>query len=513
MMKNGERTMKSIRSSDKNEAFTLLEVIIAASILALGLLSIVKVFPYGIETSRRAEDLTRATLLAQTMFESMKTDPRNFPILPGADSVLIPLPGNSYDDDTNNVIYSRTRNTVDLNQNGLPDSDYDGMPERDAVEAVYRLIPSANGIDDDDDGVIDDDGDSGPVNNRNNIPPRYFSAKARDGDLFYDPESDGRIGMDEEYADGKDDDGDGLIDDDCRLASVRLFGSDFLMPLLAGDGLDNDNDGEDNDNNRTTPAKADGIDNNGNGKIDEGIDEEIWNGVDDDGDGMIDEDCQNARFPFSPARFPAPYDRYQWQIFVGRIPDNGRFGIEDINGDGIPDLGDGIDNDGDGRVDEEIADGLDLDFPVVANRRSASSNFFRAYTQRPSRDGKVDEDCIASPLPDWRRVEIVVSWGGNGKDDDGDLARVDRNNTSTLGGEQTSRNTRSQQISYGAVEWGVDEEKEDGLDNDYDGKIDEDTYKYDFKLVGFINLENPRESFTLIGGQPRGLVTSVVKER
>ncbi len=486
-----------------NQGFTLLEVIIAASILALGLLSIVKVFPYGIETSRRAEDLTQATLLAQSMFESLKTDPENFPILPGADSVLIPLPGNGYDDDTNFAAYARPRNNSDLNQNGIPDMDYDGMPEADGL-GYAGITP--NGIDDDNDGVIDDDGDSGPLHNRNNIPPRAFTAMARDGDLYYDPEP----GTDEEYADGIDNDRDGLIDEDCRLASVRVLGSGFLLPLLAGDGIDNDGDGEDDDNNPNTPAKADGIDNNGDGRIDEGIDEEIWDGKDNDGDGMIDEDCQMARFPFSPAKFPAPYGRYQWQIFVGRIPDNGRYGIEDINGDGIPDMGDGIDNDGDGKIDEELPDGHDYDFPTLSGRR-AGSNFFRAYTQRPQSDGKVDEDCIAAPLPNWRRVEIVISWGGNGEDDDGDLARVDPRNTSTLGVDQQSFGRRSQQISYGAIEWGIDEEKPDGLDNDFDGQVDEDTYGYDFRLVGFVNLEKPRESFTLIGGQPRGLVSSIVQ--
>src|SRR5690606_16516822 len=96
----------------------------------------------------------------------------------------------------------------------------------------------------------------------------------------------------------------------------------------------------------------------------EGIDEEIWDGLDNDGDGLIDEDCRHAAFPFMASKFPKPYDKFAWQIQVGRIPDNGRFGLADINGDGIVDLGDGIDNDGDGFIDEEIPDGLDFDFPI-----------------------------------------------------------------------------------------------------------------------------------------------------
>ncbi len=496
-------------SRRNDAAFSLIEVIIAAAILAMGLLSIVKIFPYGIQASQRAEDTTIATLLAQQIFEGLKMDPINYPILPGAANVVIPIPGNAYDDDTNNDTYKmdrgmNVRNPFDLNHNRQPDVDFDGLPELDAMRYKYSGMVS-NGLDDDGDGIVDDDGDSGSTSSNSTL--RRFAQKAADGDYHYDPEP----GIDEELPNGIDDDRNGLIDEDVRLASVRILGTQFMMPLLAGDGMDNDGDGEFDPDKRGGIRVADGIDNNDDGRIDEGIDEEIWDGKDNDGDGMIDEDCRLAAFPFSPAQFPQPYERYGWQISVGRIPDNGRYGFEDINGDGIPDMGNGIDDDGDGRIDEELPDGLDFDFPLKSTGRKGLS-YLRSYSMKPSQDGLIDEDCIAPILPNWRRVEIKITWGGDGVDNDEDLKRVDPSNKLPLGVEDPRR-TRRQRVSYGAVSWGIDEEKMDGIDNDFDGAIDEDTYLYDYTLIGFINLKNPSESFAIMSGQPRGVSSLVYADR
>lgn len=487
----------------RRSGFTLLECIVASAILGLGLLAIVKVFPYGVEVSRRAEDTTKATMLAQSLFEGLKMDPVNYPILPGAPNILVPIPGNAYDDDTNNImfdqarIYSQPNNTFDLNGNRQPDKDYDGTPEADGL-GYPGII--ANGVDDDGDGVVDDNGDSSSVR-RQSIPAR-FAAYAPDGDYYYDPEPN----IDEEYANGIDDDRDGLIDEDTRLASVRVMGLGFMLPLLAGDGIDNDGDGEYEPDRKGLPAIMDGYDNNGDGRTDEGIDEEIWDGKDNDGDGMIDEDCRLSAFPFSPCKFPAPYERYSWQVRVGRIPNDGRFGITDINGDGIPDLGNGIDDDGDGFVDEELPDGLDFDFAIPAGNRRGNA-WLRGYTQAPKRqDGLIDEDCIAAPLPNWRRIEILIAWGGDGVDNDGDYTKVDKTASDELV-PNDPRVVLKQKVSFGSISWGIDEEKQDGLDNDLDGQIDEDCYLYDFKLVGFINLSDPSQSFILTGGQPRGILS------
>lgn len=486
------------RDSEKrnkaSKGFTLIEVMVAAALLAGGLLSIVAVFPYGLAASQRAEDVTKASLLAQSIFEGIKSGNRDFPIIPGMDDVIVPLPGNAYDDDTHNVTFNPERrgmtNPFDLNRNNRPDKDYDGMPEFDALAEYYGLPGIvANGIDDDGDGIVDDTGDSGVARSSRGAIPPSFAMRAPDGNIFYDPEPH----MDEEFPDGKDNDNDGLIDEDVRLASVRVLGSNLMLPLLAGDGVDNDGDGEDHDGNPLTPAMADGIDNNNDGRIDEGIDEEIWDGIDNDGDGLIDEDVSLARFPFSPSQFPEPYDRYGWQLRVGFVPDNGRWGIVDVNGDGIPDLGDGIDNDGDGLVDEELPDGIDMDFPVTA-RRPGQYRFLRAYTQTPRQDGLVDEDAIAAPLPHWRRVEVLITWGGDGIDNDGDFTKVDPRGSNP-------------NISYGEISWGIDEERRDGIDNDLDGLIDEDCYEHEFVLVGFINMREPTLSFTHFSGQPRGIIS------
>ena len=88
------------------------------------------------------------------------------------------------------------------------------------------------------------------------------------------------------------------------------------------------------------------------------------------------------------------------------MPDNGRYGLEDINGDGIPDLGDGIDNDGDGLVDEELPDGWIMIFLFSKTRLA----WLSGYNRPPIQDGLVDEDTIAGTLPNWRRVVIITWW-------------------------------------------------------------------------------------------------------
>ena len=56
----------------KKEAFTLLEIVIALAILAIGLVGILSLFPVGFEASRRASMLTEATILAQQQMEEFK---------------------------------------------------------------------------------------------------------------------------------------------------------------------------------------------------------------------------------------------------------------------------------------------------------------------------------------------------------------------------------------------------------------------------------------------------------
>ncbi len=53
-------------------AFSLVEVVIAIGILSVGLVGSMRVFPMGLRASRRAEQVSRATLLAERTMASTK---------------------------------------------------------------------------------------------------------------------------------------------------------------------------------------------------------------------------------------------------------------------------------------------------------------------------------------------------------------------------------------------------------------------------------------------------------
>ena len=444
------------RSSKERRGFTLLEVVVAAAILGLGLLGIVRVFPIGLQAAQRSEDFTRASLLARSIFEGLKADEAGFPAVTAVandgngNEVLvscpIPLPGNGYDDDGdwyvnfNNV---RRRMGVDLNGNGRPDINFDGFGE-----APYLRD---NGVDDDGDGIVDDNGDG--LFPLSTLPSgatslRYHLNMVRqpDGNLFYDPEPC----VDDEICNGIDDDRDGLIDEDCRLASVFIAGFGY-RPVLAGDGVDNDGDGQVDEELFDYQDRA-VINSSGKGGV---------------GDGMIDEDCGLARFPWGPARLAPPDDQFSWQVFVGVVPDIDVPQLpEELNERSVMktralrgDLGNAVDDDGDGAIDEELLNGWDDD-----------------------NDGLIDEDCSASASTGWRRVEIVITWGGDGEDDDGDRKSVHPQKLTYVPGRG--------QIPYGPISWGVDEEERDGLDNDLDGQIDEDCYEFSYKLIGYLPIKS-----------------------
>ena len=58
----------------KLRAFTLLEIVIALAILVIGLVGILSLFPVGFQASKKATDLTEATLYAQQKIEDLKKD-------------------------------------------------------------------------------------------------------------------------------------------------------------------------------------------------------------------------------------------------------------------------------------------------------------------------------------------------------------------------------------------------------------------------------------------------------
>ncbi|MCK4519399.1 MAG: type II secretion system protein [Candidatus Omnitrophica bacterium] len=56
----------------KSKGFTLLEIVIALAILAIGMVGILSLFPVGFQASRRASMLTEATIHAQQEIENFK---------------------------------------------------------------------------------------------------------------------------------------------------------------------------------------------------------------------------------------------------------------------------------------------------------------------------------------------------------------------------------------------------------------------------------------------------------
>jgi prepilin-type N-terminal cleavage/methylation domain-containing protein len=449
---------RSLTAPRNQRGFNLMELIIAVVMLGVGMISVLQMFPRGAEVAVKVRSNAEVAFLAQSIMEMIKADPSgeliyNMRVDPASQSgayflgnVLqfvdisgthsypmrkLPLPGNGRDD--NGYPYEELRDPrknsihLDINPNGKKDADYDGSPELDYISNYmgesnpHQNIPGFSRIkDDDQDGALNDNGDSNG-----------------DGNIFYDPEPD----VDEEYPDGRDNNGNQLIDEDCRLATVILspqslvgLSREFIASraLFPGNRLDEDGDGENGSpvDALTGWAKADDYNNNydeeiaaGAGTfIDEGIDEEVFNNLDDDSDGSIDEDTRMASFPFNPIPFSVPNEDYSWRIFVGVVGSGG----DHLNDD----------NDFDNqtrrpRIDEEILDGLDNDG-----------------------DGLTDEDVLPHPMQIYRLVRIEITWGGNRIDDDNDG-------------------------------W-TDEELSNGLDDDLDGLIDEDIYTQSYSISGVV---------------------------
>ncbi|MCA9409933.1 MAG: prepilin-type N-terminal cleavage/methylation domain-containing protein [Candidatus Omnitrophica bacterium] len=469
-----------------NRGFSLIEILVAFVILTSGLLVLLQILNRTLQQSEPIEFETRAALIAQTILESIRSDPTGMPFIPGLNPTTWPVvqdssiyateeylladqngdpfdlrvdggnvhrwnlplifsvPGNGVDDDAyeesnrgrlgqangpwvdsrplpdgdgiDDIMFDALRSAGRINTapGVVSRRDFDGSIESD----VSRLFlnhpqPRLDNDDTDGDGLIDDTGDSGSTFARLQGVLQDLGLRP-DGDLTYDPQR----GIDEEFADGEDNDGDGLTDEDLSLPSQVSLDHQSeedinpyrYAPLLAGNGLDDD--------------------------IDSATDEEIFDGLDNDGDGLIDEDCQGAVFPWRPAPLPFPNDEYNFQISVRRVPV----------------AGDGIDNDGDANIRSGIPGyenitGLAIDEEFFNNLDDDGDDF-------------IDEDVRAYAARGALYVTITIFQGDDRQDNDGDG-------------------------------W-IDEEAYDDVDDDLDGSADEDTYKRAFRTTALVRLPEER---------------------
>ncbi|GAB5472163.1 MAG: hypothetical protein Mars2KO_02620 [Maribacter sp.] len=246
-----------------------------------------------------------------------------------------------------------------------------------------------------------------------------------------------------EICDGIDNDGDGQIDEG--------FDSD-------GDGIADCEDVE----------ECDGIDNDGDLLVDEGFDsdmdgtadcfdEEICDGLDNDGDGEIDEGLSCGDIEVcdgvdndGDGEIDEGFDDTDNDGIADCVdPCDNRF---DSDGDNIPDCEDveecdGLDNDGDGMVDEGFAD---TDNDGTADCQDVEE----CDGVDNDGDGEIDEgfDSDGDGTPDCQDVEEC-----DGLDNDGD-GTIDEGFADTDGD---------------GIADCIDVEECDGKDNDGDGEIDE----------------------------------------
>ena len=110
-----EKTIRDspLRTTNYEKGFSLLELIIAIGVLAIGLVGILQIFPVGLRASYRSGMMTKAAFLAQNKMEELK--------VAGFDAIIeeppkFPLSGTEQDFDWEVFI-------DEVNLNGLESSD------------------------------------------------------------------------------------------------------------------------------------------------------------------------------------------------------------------------------------------------------------------------------------------------------------------------------------------------------------------------------------------------------
>ena len=109
-------------------AFSLVEVVLALGVIAVGVVAILGVFPTALQTGHSAQDETRAPEIAQTIFGSLVAQASS-----QFGNIQLPLAG------------SATPLSVDLTASASPTgptlyADNDGKLGRDAAGAAYAIL-------------------------------------------------------------------------------------------------------------------------------------------------------------------------------------------------------------------------------------------------------------------------------------------------------------------------------------------------------------------------------------
>jgi len=100
MMRTGSRQSAI---GNRRSAFTLMEILLAIGILAIGITSVLFLFAMGARSHRRAVDRTRSALLAEAVFNQLRADlatglPDYYEVDTGDETKILPIVNASHAD-------------------------------------------------------------------------------------------------------------------------------------------------------------------------------------------------------------------------------------------------------------------------------------------------------------------------------------------------------------------------------------------------------------------------------
>jgi len=92
-----------MRIGNRRSAFTLMEILLAIGILAIGITSVLFLFAMGARSHRRAVDRTRSALLAEAVFNQIRADlatglPDYYEVDTGDETQILPIANASHAD-------------------------------------------------------------------------------------------------------------------------------------------------------------------------------------------------------------------------------------------------------------------------------------------------------------------------------------------------------------------------------------------------------------------------------